>query len=194
MRYCSIDLETTGTDPRKHQIIEFGAVLDDLKNPKPIEELPRFHTYILQEDYIGSPFALSMHPKIFRRIALKEKGYNYMHVNKLGKAFKKFLIENGYEERKNKEGQQTVFITPAGKNFASFDRQFLLETNFRKSITMSHKTLDPGNLYVSVDDEEIPGTSECYLRAGLNPEVAHTALEDAIGMIELIRKKLLKVE
>ena len=31
MKYCSIDLETTGLNPKTSDIIEFGAVLDDLE-------------------------------------------------------------------------------------------------------------------------------------------------------------------
>ena len=55
MRYVSIDLETTGLDAINNDIIEFGAVLDDLADMKPLEELPRFHAYICKEEYRGQP-------------------------------------------------------------------------------------------------------------------------------------------
>ena len=39
-------------------------------------------------------------------------------------------------------------ITPAGKNFASFDRQFLKRLpDFEKKVRLHHRTLDPAMLF-----------------------------------------------
>ena len=186
MRCISLDLETTGLDPETCDIIEFGAVLDDLSNPQPLESLPRFHTYIIKEQFKGQPYALSMHPKIFRRIAEKEEGYNYVYPDKLGKAFKDFLLQNGYKEEKG-----LVYINVAGKNFAAFDLQFLKKTNFMNYVRISSRILDPAILYFNKDDERLPGTEECLRRAGFEPKVAHTAIEDSLDVIKLLRHKLL---
>jgi len=188
MRYVSIDLETTGLDFEKCDIIEFGAVVDDLKNPLPLEELPRFHAYIIKNEYRGEPFALSMHPKIFRRIATKEEGYQYIYSQKLGKVFKDFLLENRYEERNSK-----VSLNVAGKNFMGFDYQFLrIHTDMPKHVTMRQRILDPAILYYEEGDEVLPSLSHCLERAGFEPNVAHTAVEDALDVVKLIRKKFLK--
>ena len=75
MKICSLDLEMTGLDIETCDILEFGCVLDDLSNQRPIEELPTFECYFspVREGgtYQGSPYALQMHPEIFRRIAEK---------------------------------------------------------------------------------------------------------------------------
>ena len=187
MRYVSVDLETTGLDPLKNDIIEFGAVLDDLKNPRPLEELPRFHAYICKEEYTGQPFALSMHPTIFRRIAEREEGYDYVYPNNLGKAFQTFLIKNGYVLEKDR----IVRINVGGKNFASFDLQFLKnQTNFLNSVRISHKILDPGILCLEEDDESIPCLRQCLERVGIVKEVSHNTIDDAMDVVKVLRAKL----
>ncbi len=39
MQYVSIDIETTGLDPAKNQIVEVAAVMDSIGSDKPIEAL-----------------------------------------------------------------------------------------------------------------------------------------------------------
>jgi len=192
MKYISIDLETTGLDPVNNNIIEFGAVLDNLKEMKPLSELPRFHAYICMDEYKGQPYALSMHPTIFRRIAKKEEGYNYLYPNTLGKAFLNFLLEHGYEleVRKGKKIPRTV-VNVAGKNFGTFDLPFLNhQTNFSSSVKIRSRILDPGILCLESEDEVIPGLMECLKRVGVEKEIAHTTIEDSLDVIEVIRAKL----
>jgi len=192
MKYISIDLETTGLDPVNNNIIEFGAVLDDLKELKPLEELPRFHAYICMDEYKGQPYALSMHPTIFRRIAKKEEGYNYLYPNTLGKAFLTFLLAHGYEEevRKGRKIPRTV-INVAGKNFGTFDLPFLKhQTNFSSSVKIRSRILDPGILCLEKEDEVIPDLGECLKRVGVDKEVAHNTIDDALDVVMVIRDKL----
>jgi len=188
MKYISIDIETTGLDPLKHNIIEFGAVLDDLKNPKPLDQLPKFHAYILRNEYCGEPYALSMHPTIFRRIATQEEGFNYIYASKLGQVFQKYLVNQGYEKKRDK-----ITINAAGKNFASLDWLFLKnQTDFATHIQPRSRIVDPAILYYQIgDDEKLPDLKTCLERAGIKKEVAHTAIEDAFDVIKLIRFKFL---
>ena len=82
-------------------------------------------------------------------------------------------------------GRTTAF-TPAGKNFASFDRQFLKRLpKFEQVVKLSHRTLDPALLFWLAGDEKLPDSKTCYERAGMNPKVAHTALEDALAVVRL---------
>ena len=37
------------------------------------------------------------------------------------------------------------------------------------------------------DDEKLPDSKTCYERAGMDPKVAHTALEDALAVVQLVR-------
>ena len=79
-------------------------------------------------------------------------------------------------------------VTPAGKNFASFDRQFLKRLpEFQNKVRLHHRTLDPAMLFWLAADERLPDSKTCYERAGMDPKVAHTALEDALAVVQLIR-------
>lgn len=76
MKYVSLDIETTGLSPVHHDVLEVGAVLDDLSVQAPLGELPRFHCYVLPHDekgYRGDPFALAMNHRILDRIAKRGK-------------------------------------------------------------------------------------------------------------------------
>jgi len=192
MKYISIDLETVGLDPENNDIIEFGAVLDDLNEPKPLKELPKFHAYICKNEYRGQPYALSMHATILRRIATREEGYTYLYPNTLGKAFLTFLLKNGYkcEEKKGKKIPRTV-INVGGKNFGTFDLQFLKnQTNFLSSVKIRSRILDPGILCLNKTDTVLPALSECLKRIGIDKEVAHNTIDDALDVIMIIRDRL----
>jgi len=192
MKYVSIDLETTGLDPENNDIIEFGAVLDDLREQRPLEELPKFHAYICKNEYRGHPYALSMHSTIFERISKKEEGFNYLYPNTLGKEFLNFLVKHGYklEEIKDKKISRTV-INVAGKNFGTFDLPFLKhQTNFSGSVKVRSRILDPGILCLNKEDDVIPGLMECLRRVGIVKGIDHTAIEDALDVIKVIRAKL----
>jgi hypothetical protein len=79
-------------------------------------------------------------------------------------------------------------ITPAGKNFASFDRQFLKRLpDFEQNVRLHHRTLDPAMLFWRPGDEKLPDSKTCYQRAGKQGDVAHTALEDGLDVVWLIR-------
>jgi len=196
IKLVSIDIETTGLDPSTCDIIEFGAVLDEFvvgQELKPIEELPRFHCYILPPEgniYKGEPYALSMHSTIFRRIAerdqQKNKQYKFVSPHKLGNMFKNFLVENGYKKENDR-----VVINVAGKNFASFDLQFLnMKTDLKKHVEIRHRIIDPAILFINSDDEKLPDTRVCKMRAGLDETVSHNSIDDAIDIIKLVRKAL----
>lgn len=186
MKYLSIDLETTGID-FDCDLLEFGAVLDDLDNPLPLEELPVYHVYFQRSKYYGEPKALSMHKEIFLKIADKKKEHTYLNAEKFGNHFKKFLLDKGYTETNN-----LVYINVAGKNFNSFDLQFLRnKSDFSKHIRASAKVLDPAILYYQKGDTQLPGLSLCLRRAGFEGNVKHCAVDDALDVVRLIRAKLL---
>jgi DNA polymerase III epsilon subunit-like protein len=186
--YVSIDIETTGLDSQNCDIIEFGAVLDDLSDQRPIHTLPVFHCYFVKEEYRGEPFALSMHPTIFRRIA--ERGeeenrnkYHYFSAEKFGNSFKSFLVKNGYQTEHDK-----VTINAAGKNFGSFDLQFLKhKTDLLKHVNIRSRIVDPGILFLDGDDDAIPGLNKCKERAKITGTVTHCAVDDAIDVVKVLR-------
>lgn len=194
MQYVSIDIETTGLNPDCCDIIEFAAVIDDLQNPEPIEKLPTFQTFFVQPTYTGQPHALSMHQKTFAKISqairqnnfeCRETDERFMSLQDLPIAFYNFLTKDKYPAKK-------IMINVAGKNAASFDLPFLTKkiTNWG-DISFSQRVIDPAILYYQLGDERLPNSKECMIRAGLQGEVAHTALEDALMVVKLIRHKLL---
>lgn len=186
MRYVSLDLEMTGLDPETCDVLEFGAVIDDLEDIRPIDSLPSWHCYFLPPEdgcYRGQPTALAMHPQIFSRIANRTEGYNYYSPMKFGNQFKNFLDAHGFKANRDK-----ITINVAGKNFGSCDLQFLnKKTDLSKHVQIRHKILDPGPLMMMVDDEVLPCLEECLERAGYLPEVSHTAVADALDVIKVIR-------
>lgn len=184
MRYCSIDIETAGLG-RDCSLLEFGAVIDDLANPQPLEELPKFHTYILNERIVGEPYALAMHKTILERIARQEEPWSYLLPNNLQWVFSHFLATNGYEA---KTKGKPVEITVAGKNFATFDKDWL-EPLFKETVRFHRRVIDPSILYLRLgEDKTLPASKECMERSGLSGEVAHTALEDALMVVKLLRR------
>jgi DNA polymerase III epsilon subunit-like protein len=178
MKYVSIDIETTGLNPETCQVIEFGAVIEDTNTNTPLNELPSFHRYVQHDSYCGEAYALSMHQKIFERIAKKPDGFNYCKPNHLLTQFDNWLEDNKVVGK----------INVAGKNFAAFDLQFLKKLNWFDQLSLSHRFIDPAMLYVDFrHDGGVPNLQTCLDRAGISETVAHTAVEDALSVINLIR-------
>lgn len=202
MKYLSIDIETTGLDPKKCDILQFAAVIDDLKNPLPLEEIPRFEALLLQRDgYRGDPYALSMHSNIFRQIdkALKknletcpETNARCVFPEELGAAFQCFLTSNGFQQSSN----GNIYVNVAGKNVAQFDLPFLKEKiKDWGAVKFLSRTIDPAILYYDLEkDLSLPDMKTCLERADIIQDVAHTALEDALVVVKLLRHKLLPKE
>jgi DNA polymerase III epsilon subunit-like protein len=183
--YVSIDIETTGLSPHRHQVIEFGAVLEDWLTP--VEQLPAFHAYVIHDEYRGDPFALAMNHEILRRIANKDKHaeFKFYRPLQLAMEFEKWLAGHKIDPQR---------VPVAGKNFAGFDAQFLAELRdydgptFGQCIKFAHRVIDPGTLYFDPRIDKLPpSTKTCMERAGIPGEVAHTAVEDAVAVIKMIR-------
>lgn len=88
-------------------------------------------------------------------------------------------------------------ITVAGKNPGSLDIPFLEEAGAfaakrsEKRVRFRHRVLDPAVLYFDPSsDEELPDLATCKKRAGLSETVAHTAVSDALDVVQLVRHKL----
>lgn len=182
MQIVSMDIETTGKSPDWCQVLEIGAVFDDLSRPQPIEDLPTFHCYVLHEKIVGEPFALSMHPVILRRIAEQEPGYYYYEIHEVAEIFNNWLCEHypNYPEKDR--------INFAGKNFGVFDLQFLKNLpSWDDWVKYRHRVLDPAMWFVQRKDSHLPDSKKCMERAGLKGDVKHTALEDAFDVIRELR-------
>jgi hypothetical protein len=162
--------------------LEIGAVVDDWDNPQPLDQLPKFHTYVSSDTYVGQPFALGMHQKIFNRIAKKEQPYRYESPHAVIELLCKFLKDHFGDQK----------VTVAGKNFTNFDLKFLDKLcapgSFQSRANLHHRVFDPSMLYYQIGDKELPSSKLCMERAGMAGVVAHTAVEDAQMVVELLRK------
>lgn len=178
MPYVSIDIETTGLNPATCQILEIGAVWEDWT--RPLDELPSFRRLIVHDEYRGSAFALAMNAALLRELSGERKAWFLGEDEVAGSMASWLRTDCGWDG--------ATALTPAGKNFASFDRQFLKRLpGFEKAVKLHHRTLDPAVLYWRPEDEKLPDSKTCYERAGMDGKVAHTAVEDALAVVRLVR-------
>lgn len=185
MRYVSIDLETTGLNANNCQVLEIGAVYDDLScSFRHGQTCHIFHRFVKHREYYGEPYALAMNREILYTLA-RGSDPDICDVHDVVDQFASWLAGLGFNPE--------IPIVAAGKNFASFDKPFLHKLpNFDNLIKLHHRCLDPGSMYFDpAIDEIVPSTQECLRRAGLDTEVSHTAVEDALDVCRLIRWKLL---
>lgn len=205
--YVSIDIETLGLNPEYCDVIEFGAVIDDLKSP--LKELPRFQTYVMPPKryagggyhryYQGEPFAIAMHSDKLKLIANK-KNINLANPDEIGPSFADWLCENGFkgdgqkkmEVRNELEQYDPIKICVGGKNFASFDWDFLSRLeDWDKCIKIHHRIIDPCMMYFDPKTDDMPPSlGECLKRAGYTDKsVKHDAVDDALDVIRVLRHK-----
>ncbi len=195
MKFVSIDLETTGLDPAIHEIIEFGAVSCDTKDST---KWDTFRAIVIHERLIVDPYCASLHQDLWPLLVEGNKlvGKNCddptsTHVLKddihyvvpcdLGRQVKKWLETLGYDDGA---------INVAGKNFGTFDLQFL-KLLHGWNVRTRHRILDPCMLYWKHDEDvALPNMQKCCERADIALEGYHTAVGDAITVAQLIMKAL----
>lgn len=216
MKYISIDIETSGLDSDKHQILSFAAIIEDTKLKLPLNEIPKFSCIIKHNELIGSVFGLNMNKKIIslmndhneskndesKTLLEVTSGYKFVDESSLAQEFYRFLAKHNFLNRRGEDMSEIqhinfsgatspIVITVAGKNFGTFDKLFLEKLPWwKKLIFIRQRIIDPGVLFVDwIEDDALPSLTECKKRADIGGEVTHDALEDAWDVIELLRKK-----
>lgn len=198
MKYVSIDIETTGLDPETCQVLQIGAVIEDTENVKPLNELPTFNCIVEHQEYKGSPYALWLNSNLLKTLGGMErmdrderleyrKANNIIPAGTVSASFSIWLASNGFA----RSSQGAVKIDVAGKNFASFDKNFLVKLpNWTSHVQMRQRILDPAILFMDwKTDKSLPNLGECLNRAGYSSEVSHDALDDAMDVVRVIRWK-----
>lgn len=212
MKYVSIDIETTGIDSEKNQILEFAAIIEDTKNPKSYEESYKYRRIIVSsnDQYVFSAVAAKMNAKLMAIIADLKSGVtiqltnnsflsqNILTIEELFPDFRVWLLAKGFE----KNNKDIIEIVAAGKNFASFDKRFLeqvgnnpLTDNLLQlnGLKFHYRSLDPSLKFIDWDNDSTPpSTDVCKKRAGLDGVVSHEALSDAWDVIQLLRTNYVK--
>ncbi|SES76432.1 3'-5' exonuclease [Hymenobacter actinosclerus] len=186
MRYISLDLETTGGRPARHQILELAAVVEDTKNLRPLAELPYFRRVVCHPEYVGTAGALALNAGLLRELAQKEPNPELCEPVELLSQLREFLLAQGFKTDK----KDCVAVTMAGKNIASFDLGFLRELpGYGTLVRAEPAMLDPAAFYLNWrKDTRLPTMQTCKARAHFADDtVAHQALADALDVIELLR-------
>ena len=184
MKYLSIDIETTGLDPEKCDILEVAAIIEDTEKKLPREECPTFHCYIDREYYNCDPFTCEMNFKIFKEINKLKGGEgeeeNLIQEENFGDMFEDFIFSNL---------DDTKGFTLAGANLEGFDMKFLYKKLSEETISrFNRRAIEPAHFFVDwKTDEKLPSLQECKVRAGIAGDVAHNALDDAWDVIQVLR-------
>lgn len=199
MRVFVCDTETTGLDPNVHSIIELAMYSFDLDHKDAPTHL--FHRYVYPENMVWSAYCLNLHknilPKLIDKIIPYDSSciiYNGFETPKSvpeAYLFKELAVWHSELNYLDRNGKLASMIG-AGKNFASFDLQFIKKLPGFSNI-FKHRSLDPSMAYMLPTDEVPPELIECKRRASLKGasfnrlEVTHTAVDDCMDVAELLK-------
>jgi hypothetical protein len=211
MKYVSIDIETTGLDPATNQIVEIGAVIDELGSTEPHNNLPKFRAVLIHEHMMIGSYCAYLHRILWKEIGIalrmygdqiKEEGYYfeptsgvyYLVPEKFEWVFHRWLndmmglgIEYFSDTGEPLHGD-TIKINVAGKNPGSFDIPFIEALpGWQGLVKFRRRVLDPASYFIREGDEHIPDLQECLKRMGVTKTVSHTAVDDALDIVNLIR-------
>lgn len=174
MKLCAFDLETTGLDPYRAQILQIAAVAfdsDDLTTP--VEELPSFNTYVEHRVYEGDAYALAMNSHTLYRIA---DGAGISEDRALAD------LANFLWREANDDWPGRSRPTPVGFNVAAFDVAFL---KARGRDYFHYRPIELGSLLAT--PEGLSNTNTELTHAILGREVTHCALQDARDAVSIYR-------
>jgi len=190
MRYVSVDLEMSGPDPLRHQVLELAAVVEDTKRAAttPLAELPAFRRAVRHPEICGTAGALALNAGLLHELADKTKlaAPDICRPDELLPQLREFLLANGFRPNK----KDCLSVVMAGKNFATFDLLFLRQLpGWGTLVRAEPAVLDPAAFYLNWHkDSRLPTMLICQARAGdAEPHVAHEALADAREVVRLLR-------
>jgi len=184
----SLDTETLGTDDDA-PIIQVGGVLFDLFHP-PGHVIDGFEFYVVQDKYNNvQPFAAGMNGDIMMAIGKHLEGHEvegaFIPEHEAAQ-----VIWDWVEVVQQTYPVKDVVFT--GKQYSSFDKPKLERLTHWNCYCQKvhHRSPDPGSLYwqPKIDGAVLPNTATCMERAGIEGNVAHTAMQDATVVAELIQR------
>ena len=183
MLYVSLDIETTGLDPERHQILQIGAIIEDTNNPLDFDNTPKFERLIRHKTIVAEPYALNMNAGLISKLAESEL-YGVSIDVAVQELYKWLPIEF---EIPNSNRIRPVL---AGANLADFDIRFLEKVQtWSVYFDKPGRIIDPAMVYVDWgNDARLPSLQTCLNRAGIKKTVKHDALKDAWDVICLLRK------
>ena len=206
-KLVSIDVETTGLDPKVHDILEVAAIVFDI-NPN-IKEISSFHCFINNKVTCWDQDTFNFHMiNEYFEYMNSFKGVLRLNPSDFELQFRSFLRESLFKNEETTTSREEIInsnrfsITAVGKNFGSFDAQFLYKLcpSFKTSRLFRHRSIDLGNLLwdPKLDGVILPDSNECLKRSkiedNLNEGVVvpnffkHRAMDDAEQVMLMCRK------
>lgn len=191
MKLAICDIETTGLDYHNMDIVSVAMMIMETDRKTTIDKIPRRLWFVrpLFNTFTGDPYALSMHADAFSIIAGKmdlPQGARLVDEDVLTGEIADFLDENDTHMDVESDSR----FTYCGKNFGSFDLQFLRHLeNYAEILEerFAHRILDVGSLFTLKTDDVMPNLNECLRRAGYQKTVDHTALGDCRDVVRCLK-------
>lgn len=198
--FVSIDLETSGLVKCRPYILEIGAHFEDFGYFDKRDSSKNIFNVKIDNGELDpkrcEPIAMEMNSELIRMIKDGDEsdGAKIVSLEEGKRLFTEWLA--GLLDLVKKEkmlcGNADYFkLTPAGKNYGSFDALIFDQWEFELDKFLSHRILDPGPLYY-LDFGYIPNLDQIQQIRGL-PKVKHTAIDDALAVSSAIFAKAIKV-
>ena len=197
-KYVSIDIETTGVDEANCQILEIGAVYENVGPKLPYEKIPKWKGIIYHKNLTGTAFAFNMNKRIIDILAEYESFSHEQEEQKNAFVRKHNICQSVDSALRELEHWLEVIypnykdgakINIAGKNFPMFDLLFLKQSSTWERIHHQRRIIDPATLFLDWHNDEVaPNLDTCLKRAGYEKKVTHDAQEDAFDVVCAFRK------
>ena len=174
--YIAIDIETTGTDEERHQVLEIAAVYN--QQGVDVMSCPHFQALVDPGEIVGTPYALNMNARIVSRLAKGEGTRPDVVMYRL-----MCWVE---AIRRNFAVRHFHLI---GKNIGKFDYQFLKRIPNWREDYFSHRHLEVGSLFSTPGGMD--SQSDLYAALAEDAKIEgspHRALYDARVSLELARR------
>lgn len=190
MQFVAIDIETTGLDRARDQVLQVALVYEDTHRAEvyEVKELPFFEGLIYHDRIEGHPYALNMNHEILEVFAGLDPALDRIEFR--GREVPVYAslaecLEEGQEWLTEVyEGQKGPYVA-AGKNAEGFDFRYLPE-DWRK--LFHYRVIDPGSVALGAQPfrwahNRVPSLGELA-----DNECPHDALGDARAVVTMLRK------
>lgn len=187
MKHVSLDIETTGRDLKKCQIIQVALVYDVIDGGRllPVELLEHIDFLVENKSYNFPKDELGALEMNYNKLTNIHAGAITVKTEDILRKIHDFL----FQFRIKSDSPLTII----GKNAAQFDWLFLEVYTGIASFYPNARFIDPTILFMNpLTDEKVIDTAELYKRAGLDCVPQHDALHDARCMVEIFRRGILK--